>query len=175
MRASWGFWWDGAGKPVGLTCWAGTWNLGHLGCFVLWGSGMSVQGRDGASTPAAPSQRGICRIGCGFPGGSVGLRWGGRCACEKPVSVACSHTSHCCAVTGYLFTSLVRFSSSSELSPSVPSLCSLSLLFFRAAMKCSSSFTSTSSVPSCPGAWPQPLGKRCSGVGNRFLEQLGLL
>lgn len=63
----------------------------------------------------------------------------GWAACEKPVSVACSHTSHCCAVTGYLFTSLVRFPSSPEFSPSVPSLCSSSLLFFRATMKCASS------------------------------------
>lgn len=138
MRASWGFWWDGAGKPAGLTCPAGTWNLGHRGCCVLWGSSMSVQGRDGASTPAAPFPERNLQNWLWLPGRERGTALGWA-ACEKPVSVACSHTSHCCAVTGYLFTSLVRFPSSPEFSPSVPSLCSSSLLFFRATMKCASS------------------------------------
>lgn len=79
----------------------------------------------------------------------------------------CSHTSHCCAVTGYLFTSLVRFPSSPEFSPSVPSLCSLSLLFFRATMKCASSLLLllVSLVAPVPGL--SPWGRVAPELGIR--------
>ena len=53
----------------------------------------------------------------------------GWAACEKPISVVCSHTSHHCAVAGYLFTSLVHFSSSSELSPSALTLQCITFIF----------------------------------------------
>lgn len=64
------------------------------------------------------------------PGGSVGLQGGGRRVKSRSLWLAATPPT-----AGYLFASLVCFSSSSELSPSVPSLCSASLSFFRGTMK----------------------------------------
>ena len=66
----------------------------------------------------------------GGSGGSVGLLGGGRHVKSRSLWLAATPPT-----AGYLFASLVPFSSSSELSPSVPSLCSVSLSFFRGTMK----------------------------------------
>ena len=65
----------------------------------------------------------------GGSGGSVGLLGGGRHVKSRSLWLAATPPT-----AGYLFASLVPFSSSSELSPSVPSLCSVSLSFFRGTM-----------------------------------------
>lgn len=65
----------------------------------------------------------------------------GQVACEKPVSVARSHTSHCCA-RSYRLTSPVSISPSPERLLSLPSCGSFSLLLPRATMEYPSYFAS---------------------------------